>query len=199
MLESSLFNMIRNKNKVSKDILRQTGSNQGNIDLVAFMYEMYADDLYSYGLSLRANTNTIEDAMHDVFIDMYMNNRVNNISDFGKYLKTAFRHRLIFLLRGNKRYVEFVNDISNVLFDKNCQDKWIEQEEEEKQKRLIENLLSDLTQHQREAIYLRFVDGHSYNDISEIMQINYQSVKSLIHRAMFSIRTKNALFELKHD
>lgn len=172
----------------------------GSGDLLAFMYKMYADNLYAYGLSLHFDISIIEDAIHDVFIDLYTNEkRLGNISNLQQYLKTAFRHRLLFLLQRNRRYDRNLSDLSDSFVEKNSQELWIEHEEENDKKRLINRLLSNLTQHQREAIHLRFIEGLSYDEISEIMQINYQSVKMLIHRAVSKIRKEDISSSPKTD
>ena len=164
----------------------------GNEDLLAFMYRTYADSLYAYGLSIHSDVSLIEDAIHDVFIDIYTNEkRLSNISNLQQYLKTAFRHRLLFLLQGNRRYDRNLSDISDLLIEKNSQELWIENEEKNDKHRLVKRLLSSLTRHQREAIHLRFIEGLSYDEISEMMQINYQSVKMLIHRAVSKIRRED--------
>ncbi|HBK31512.1 MAG TPA: hypothetical protein DDZ96_09990 [Porphyromonadaceae bacterium] len=170
----------------------QDATFDGNGDLLAFMYRTYADDLYAYGLSIHSDIGIIEDAIHDVFIDVYTKEkRLAGISNLKHYLRTAFRHRLLFLLQGNKRFVEILNDTTELLAEKNSQELWIENEEENDKKKRVNCLLSGLTRHQREAVHLRFIDGLSYDEISEIMQINYQSVKTLIHRAVLRIRNND--------
>ena len=178
----------------------QDAAFDGNEDLLAFMHRTYADNLYVYGLSFHSDTGIIEDAIHDVFIDVYINEkRLAGIANWKQYLKTAFRHRLLFLLQGSKRYVEILNDTSDLFAEKNSQELWIENEEENDKKRLVNRLLSGLTRHQREAIHLRFIEGLSYDEISEIMQINYQSVKTLIHRAVSRLRNKDVSSSLNID
>lgn len=178
----------------------QYKADDGNEDLLAFMYRMYVDKLYAYGLSFHSDVSLVEDAIHDVFIDVYTNQkRLAHISNLEQYVKTAFRHRLLFLLQGNKRYMQSLNEISDLLTEKNSQELWIESEEEKDKKRLVKNLLSDLTQHQREAVHLRFIEGLSYDEISEIMEIKYDSVKMLIKRSIYSIRNKNNAFSSNAD
>ncbi len=186
------------KKKTAKIRSGQDTVFEGNEDLLAFMYRMYADKLYAYGLSLHADTGLIEDAIHDVLIDIYTNEkRHTNISNLQQYLIAALRHRILFLLRTNKRYVEILNDVSDSFIEKNSQELWIENEEKKHNKRLVKRLLSSLTRHQREAIHLRFIEGYSYDEISEIMQINYQSVKMLVHRAVSKIRKRDVSFPPK--
>jgi RNA polymerase sigma factor (sigma-70 family) len=161
-------------------------------DLLAFMYKTYVDSLYAYGLSFHSDISIIEDAIHDVFIDIYTNKkRFAGISNLQQYLRRSLRHRILFLLRGNRRYAEDLNKVSDLFAEKNSQEVWIEKEEENDKKKLVNSLLSRLTHHQREAVHLRFIEGLSYDEISEIMQINYNSVKILISRSMCRIRNEN--------
>lgn len=163
----------------------------GEEDLLAFMYRKYADNLYAYGLSFHSDIAMIEDAIHDVFIDICTNEkRLAHISNWRQYLIAAFRHRLLSLLQDNKRYVRMLNDTFDSFVEKNSQEEWIEKEEENEKEKKVKQLLSRLTQHQREAVHLRFIEGLSYDEIAEIMQINYLSVKTLVHRSMFTIRNK---------
>jgi RNA polymerase sigma factor (sigma-70 family) len=48
--------------------------------------------------------------------------------------------------------------------------------------------LDKLSKRQREAIFLRFTQDLSYEEISFIMGINYRSVVNLIHEAIKAIR-----------
>lgn len=197
-METELKRMKKKKGRVN--LFDQDITFDANEDLLAFMYRMYADNLYAYGLSLHSDIGIIEDAIHDVFIDVYTNKqRLVDISNLKQYLKTAFRHRLLFLLQGNKRYVEILNEAPDLFAEKNSQEIWIENEEESDKQRLVNRLLSGLTRNQREAMHLRFFEGLSYDEIAEIMQINYQSVKTLIYRSVSKIRNKDVSSHLNRD
>ena len=46
------------------------------------------------------------------------------------------------------------------------------------------HMLEILSPRQREVIYYRFVEGLSYEDICQIMNMNYQSTQNLIQRSL---------------
>jgi len=50
-------------------------------------------------------------------------------------------------------------------------------------------LLSELTQNQREALYHRFVEKMSLEEIATLMNINYQSAKNLIYRSIKKLKS----------
>ena len=50
-------------------------------------------------------------------------------------------------------------------------------------------LLNKLTSRQREAVTLYYIEERKYEEICEIMDINYQSLRNLIHRSLTKLRT----------
>ena len=60
--------------------------------------------------------------------------------------------------------------------------------------RLKKGLLA-LTARQREAIYLRYTMDMSLEEISNLLEMNYQSARNLIHRSVEKLR-KELLFNL---
>ncbi|MEO4980255.1 sigma-70 family RNA polymerase sigma factor, partial [Bacteroides ovatus] len=52
----------------------------------------------------------------------------------------------------------------------------------------IHHILKGLTGRQKEIIYLRFVHEMSFEEISEIMEINIQSARNLLTRSMEKLR-----------
>jgi len=54
---------------------------------------------------------------------------------------------------------------------------------------MMKRLLSELNQNQREAIYHRYVEGLSCEEVATLMNINYQSAKNLIHRSLKKLKS----------
>jgi RNA polymerase sigma factor (sigma-70 family) len=52
----------------------------------------------------------------------------------------------------------------------------------------LQEAIDRLTSRQREAVYLKYVTGLDYEDISVILDINYQSVRNIIYRAVQNLR-----------
>jgi RNA polymerase sigma factor (sigma-70 family) len=64
----------------------------------------------------------------------------------------------------------------------------IAREVENESLKKLRSELDKLSKRQREAIFLRFTQDLSYEEISFIMGINYRSVVNLIHEAIKAIR-----------
>jgi RNA polymerase sigma factor (sigma-70 family) len=71
-------------------------------------------------------------------------------------------------------------------------------------KKAVQRALAELTPRQKEAIYLRYMNRMSYEEICQIMDMNYQSARNLIFRAVEKMRLALAqtnftlLLVLKH-
>ena len=54
---------------------------------------------------------------------------------------------------------------------------------------LVRRLLDQLSPRQREALTLYYIEEKKYEDICEIMNMNYQSVRNLMHRGLTKLRS----------
>ena len=64
---------------------------------------------------------------------------------------------------------------------------WIRRIADERVK-LLMKALTKLSPHQREIIYLYYVNGLGHDEIAEILGINYQSSKNLLSRTLSKLR-----------
>jgi len=164
----------------------------GDDSAYAYIYNLYAKDLYAFGLSLSVSTCLIEDAIHDIFVDIYQHRKnLEKVDNLKFYFMAAFRNRLFNLLKKESRTFEITDRNEHLINDevKDIQELWIENETQSEKELLVNNLFSKLNQHQREALYHRFVVGLSCEEVANIMNINYQSAKNLIYRAIKKLRT----------
>ena len=58
----------------------------------------------------------------------------------------------------------------------------------QKQKEVLLAALDELSPRQREIIYLRFYQNLSYEEIADIMDLNYQTSRNLLYKAIRSLR-----------
>jgi len=157
------------------------------------IYELYAKDLYAFGLSFHAKTELIEDAIHDIFVDIYTHRQnLAKVDNLKFYFLAAFRNRLFFLIKKESHILEFTENDMPENEEKDFQDLWIEKEEAAEKELLVKRLLSELNPNQREAIYLRYVEGMSCDEIAQLKNINYQSAKNIIHRAIVKLKAVEA-------
>ncbi|MDR2058166.1 MAG: sigma-70 family RNA polymerase sigma factor [Dysgonamonadaceae bacterium] len=160
----------------------------GDDNSYSTIYRMYVNDLYAFGLSFHATAELIEDAIHDVFIEIYTHRKIlANVENLKIYLMTAFRNRLLFRMKQSAIYVEMKDNVYE-MEEHDCQSHLIEQEWETEKQELMQCLLSKLNGNQREALYHHFIENLSYKEIASVMHINYQSAKNLVHRSINKLR-----------
>jgi len=54
---------------------------------------------------------------------------------------------------------------------------------------MVVDALSRLTNRQKEIIYLKYYQNLSYEEVSEIMNINYQVARNLLYQAIKSLKS----------
>lgn len=153
------------------------------------LYLQYADVLLSYGYGLGYEKEDIEDAMQDVFFNLYSKNpSLGGINNIKFYLFYGLKNRLLNSAR-NKRVGKIV-DIEEVDFitEVSISDEMIADEESRAIKERVEKGLAQLTSRQREAIYLRYINELEYDDIARLLNMTKPSVRNLVFRALKEMR-----------
>lgn len=148
----------------------------------------YANKIYSFVIRMIGYSPEADDAVQDVFMKAFSNlNKYDNTrAKFSTWLFTIARNHCIDILRKRKSvysldtiyedtegYFEPVDDKRNVeeLLDKKMKVEFIEKE--------IEEMREDY----REILLLRYIEGFSYQEISEILDIPLGTVKTNLYRA----------------
>lgn len=166
----------------------------GDEDAFSTLYRNYVDRLYSYGLSLGFNENICLDAIQDVFCKIYTQRKeLSHVQNISYYLFRSFKNRLIDINKKNK--TEYLNPVYETIFhsDISILETIIDEEETALLQQKVKLLLDSLTNNQREAIYLRYMHELDYDEIAELLDINSDSVRKLVYRAILKLREQSGL------
>lgn len=169
---------------------------QNESEAFANIYNFYINDLLSYGLSLGFNENTCRDAVHDVFYKMYKDkSKLSHVENAKSYLFRSFRNRLFNIYNKTSKISSFTNE--EIPFSTNITilDTIISKEELDKLQQTVSDLLDDLTPRQREAIYLRYMQEMDYEEIAELLKMDSNSARRLVHRGIKALREKVSFSE----
>jgi RNA polymerase sigma factor (sigma-70 family) len=163
-------------------------SKEANWELV---YNSCAPILYNYGQKITSDTQLAEDCIQDVFTELWeKRDTLHQIHHIKAYLIKVFRRRVISKIGRVQQQIshsDFGKETEfNVSFS--FEASLIQDEICEAQKKRLQRALQNLTHRQKEAIYLRFYEGHSYAEIAEIMNLEKSAVYSLIYKAMTHLR-----------
>jgi RNA polymerase sigma factor (sigma-70 family) len=162
---------------------------EGDERSFSVLFEMYLQPLHRYGMKFVSDEAFVKDCIQDLFIKLYNNRASLSATANPKfYLLFSLKNIIIDALAKNNRLVflppeelPFIATYQYVIDPDE-----IDNEKEIKEK--FEQVLESLSPRQKEAIYLRFQMDLSYEEISQLLGINYQSARNLIHRSISKIR-----------
>lgn len=161
------------------------------------IYNKYLDTLYSYALHLGFDEQITMDAIHDVFYKLCTkHSSLNEISNLKSYLLRSLRNRLIDIKRTTRETNDLVddNDIEDDMpfnLSVTIEDELIMKEDAEEIKKKVEEVLDQLTDRQREVVFLRYIQEYSYEETSEIMQISIAACRNLVSKSFLKIKNSN--------
>ncbi len=162
---------------------------QGNVEAFSQLYDLYANVLFNYGCKLTNDRELLKDCIHDVFIKIYnKREELHNVLNFRSYLFVSLKNKLYDELRKNSHLTEKQIDDYQPLAPDNVEAEYISSEKKELVNNKVLFLLGKLSSRQREAITLYYLEERKYDDICNIMGINYQSLRNLIHRGLERLR-----------
>lgn len=162
-------------------------------DTVAFrmIYERHIDRLTNYGLRISANRELVKDAIHDLFVDLWKHRSTLGSTDtLPYYLSKALRRNLIKKIRARRRRQgeDIVQLNPDQWFEFSHELKLVTSELAAEQLQRLQNELDKLSSRQKEILYLRYYSGFSPAEISQILEINSQSVYNHMHRGLETLR-----------
>jgi RNA polymerase sigma factor (sigma-70 family) len=167
----------------------------GDDQALVYMYKQHYQMLFKYGIKVCRDKDLTKDCIQDIFTELWDNReKVNPVHHIKAYLLKYFRRHLLNKIQlerknvdlGNQEFPAFgVEDsYENILVN--------EQVSSEMKKRVV-NACQKLSKRQQEVIYLRFYSDLTYEQIADIMDLRYQSVRNLLHETMKVLRKDTAL------
>ena len=178
---------------MNMDKLWQKFLKYGDDHSFSLIYISHIDKLYSYGIHLGFHSEECKDAIQDVFYKLYLSSEnLSRVNYIAAYLFTSLKNRLIDISRKDSKIqkVELINQSFSI--DVTILDDIIDAEKAVILKNKVDELLASLTPQQREAVYLRYMHDLNYNEISELLDINPDSARKLMFRAMKKLREQTA-------
>ncbi|OJV16877.1 MAG: RNA polymerase subunit sigma-24 [Dyadobacter sp. 50-39] len=156
------------------------------------IFEKYHRTLYNYGSKLSPNSSLVEDAVQDVFIDIWRlrHNLAEHVTSVKFYLYRALRRRIHVALDKfpSMEEISELDDEDTPANHTNSEAILIEAESSSVRAQRIQELLAQLPERQLEALTLRYFDDFSIEEIAEIMGVNEKSVRNFIYKALTSLR-----------
>ncbi len=172
------------------DILLWKQLKEGNKSALERIYSTYISSLLKYGRKFSRNDQVIEDCIQDLFIELWKNREGLGMTDsIQRYLLVALRRKVIRQMDKSKKRVSDTEptelDFEVVIA---VDQKLIDLELSAERAAQVKAAMENLSKRQKEVIYLKYVSGLDYEDIGEIMDLNYQSVRNLVSNALKKLK-----------
>jgi RNA polymerase sigma factor (sigma-70 family) len=168
------------------DVELWQGLLEGNKSDFAALYQRHAKDLFHYGYKLSSDTDIVQDAIQDLFIEIW-SRRINAtvVTQIKFYLFKALRYKLIRILK--KQSIRLKDHEKDVIDDSAGAD-WAIPDLQSEQIEKLQHCIQQLPIRQQEALNLKYYQNFSSDEIARIMEINYQSVSNLLFKALETLR-----------
>jgi len=152
-----------------------------NGDSAAFqtIYSFYYQMLYNFGKRFLEETE-VEDCIHDTFLNILKyKNSATAVTNVKSYLFKCLRNQIYKVKKSNQ--LEFDLNEGTVVYEEDDQD-------QELILKQLKEIISKLSPREREIVYLKYFQNFNNIEISEMLDINYQTVRNILANAIKRLR-----------
>lgn len=179
MSEKEIWNKLRNGDQVALEKI----------------YRSYYSDLYIYGKRLTRDETTVEDYIQELFVELW--NRRENLSETNSikpYLLVSLKRKIFHTIKKIRKSTD--TELEEKYFDAelSIDEILIAKETTSEQKNNLKNAFNELSDRQKEILFLKYYSEMDYNEISQIMELNYQSARNLVSRALQKLSKHMSIF-----
>ena len=154
------------------------------------LYRSNYQILYSYAFKICRDKELSKDCVQELFIQLWeKRDKLNKVSKVRSYLLQSIWHILIKELKKlNKNHsldesshyeIDVVFSIEGIL---------INNQSKEDKKVILDEAIQKLSKQQRQIIFMQYYEGLTIEEIQQITELKYQSIKNLTYRARVSLR-----------
>ena len=162
----------------------------GNMAAFSQLYNLHINVLFNYGLKLTIDKELLKDCIHDIFVKLYTKkDELGTIDNLRSYLFISLKNKLCDELRRRMYMSDTAVEEVSISTPTDVEDDYMEEEQRKNEFSLVRRLLDQLSPRQRGALTLYYIEEKKYEDICEIMNMNYQSVRNLMHRGLTKLRS----------
>lgn len=190
LLHMFQVNLNPTKHSLTDDQTRWIAFKEGDQEAFQQIYDQYFSQLALYGRRLTADSQLLENAIQDVFVELWRRRHyLSDVDCIKFYLIRSLRNQVL----RNTRNDVFdqagdIDDFLDLLVTLSAEQHTIDQEMKLDQANRIRMAVDRLAVRQREVIHLRFYQGLKLEEIARIMDLSKQSVSNLLYKAYAALR-----------
>jgi len=158
----------------------------------------YIDKIYSLVFRITKNKEMTEDVVQEIIVTLSQKlDTFRGESSFSTWLYRISTNAALMKLRSEKKYINDQVIEDNISFDDDNFGTYVPKDTSKSPDtfymrkeagEVFDNALNNLPESYRIIIHLKDIEGFSYSEIADILEISVQAVKSRIHRARLLLR-----------
>lgn len=180
-----------------KDLILWAKLKDGHVDALGDLYDLFIDDMFSYGKQFSNDKNHIMDCIHDLFLNLYKyRKKIASTNNVKYYLLRSLKNQI--LKKSKNKFSPLPFTLNENLFRLNhlssTEDKIIANEYRNERTYKLSCAMNSLSKKQKQSLNLRFTEGKHYEEIAEIMNVTVQTSRTIIYRAIKVLRKNLTIF-----
>ena len=174
-------------NPKADDIILWESFLNDNAASLGELFKKYYSSLFQYGTKQVRERAIVEDAIQELFLDLWRNKNPIPNTSIKAYLFKALKYKLLKQL-ANHEHQSLDTVQQDHLFEIPYEAFLISAQDNKERTEQVLKALQQLSNRQKEVIYLKFYQELEYEEIGQIMNINYQATRNLMYQAVKSLR-----------
>lgn len=150
------------------------------------LYQRHIESLYNFGLKITANQELVKDTLQELFTEIWKKkDSLSEVTHVKVYLIKSLRYKLLRAGSNTSKqrtysFEELFIDIPDIGM--------VDSEQNIERIKQLKEAINLLPHRQKEVIHLRYFQNLKNEEIADIINVNYQSVSNLLHRALTKLK-----------
>ncbi len=174
-------------NPKSEDVRLWKDFKNSSSEAFSLLYSTYFSVLQTYGKRLGADSMVVQDAIHDLFLDLWrMRENLSDSVSIQFYLCRCLRRRLHIHAKMLLPVLEESPDWQ--LYTECFESTLIREEAMNDACLFVGRMLELLSRREKEVVLLKYYHNNSVREVALLLSIKEQTVRNLMHRALLKLR-----------
>jgi RNA polymerase sigma factor (sigma-70 family) len=180
----------RERNRDSYYEMRWKEFCEGDKKAFGEIAEFHYGALHHYGTRFTSDRDIIKDCLQDLFVQIWEKRELlHEVTSMKSYLFQSVRNNLIYILKKRSLFLDVEQvDLEKLESEISPETSWIIDEDQLSTQLKLKEAISQLPKRQKEALYLRYYQNMSYEEIAAIMGLKRQAVANYLQYGIQKLR-----------
>ena len=169
---------------INQDLHYWHAFTMGDREALGMLFRMYYPHLYKYGSKISADEAVLEDCIQELFIELWQHKNPPPTLSVKAYLLKALKYKLLKTLHKKNLLLP-----DSTAFEISYENFIVAKQEDEERVRKVVQAIDQLSNRQKEIIYLKFYQHLDHAQIAGLMNLSRQSVYNLLHETIQKLRS----------